>query len=362
MKNIVNILPNGSSEILLYGTIGSMQGDEYISASDFSMAFKELESKGQPIRVRINSVGGNVYEGMAILNLIANSKVYTESYVDGIAASMASAIAVSTNKTYMSRFAQFMTHGASMSVIDANVLELTKEVERLGKINELLAKVYSEKTRKPIEYVNSELLGKGDRYFTADEALAVGLVDEIYDGVQVSLPGGAKTSEIYALYREGISAKKGIHPATADNNKVYVFLSDDDLNDTNREKYSAPTPGVKAGTGLNEYEKILLESGSWDKSCKGNTGYVLRLSHPQIYLFFAKEKFGNYPAEIAIRPDNAKQAMYQKYVDEVVLLKIDGMSYDELWRKNPKMLQYIRDRFPEKYNVLYYRKWGRMPR
>ena len=89
--------------ILLYGDIGEY--DDNVRSGDIARELLEAEALTGKVDVRINSNGGEVYSGIAIFNALKNSKADITIYVDGIAASMASVIALCGKPVQMSRTA-----------------------------------------------------------------------------------------------------------------------------------------------------------------------------------------------------------------------------------------------------------------
>ena len=73
----------------------------------------EAERVSRRIHVRINSNGGEVYSGIAIFNALRHSQADIRIYVDGIAASMASVIALCGKPVEMSKYARLMLHSVS---------------------------------------------------------------------------------------------------------------------------------------------------------------------------------------------------------------------------------------------------------
>ena len=108
-KQFFNMIASkdGTACILLYGAIGSWD-DADVRSGDIVRELMEIEGSYNKIDVRINSMGGEVYAGIAIFNAIRNTAADITIYVDGIAASMASAIASCGKPVYMSRYARLM--------------------------------------------------------------------------------------------------------------------------------------------------------------------------------------------------------------------------------------------------------------
>ena len=91
-KRYFNMIPSPDTAcILLYGEIGGFDG---ISDKDIVAELYEYASMYKNIDIRINSPGGSVYAGMSIFNALRSSEADITIYVDGIAASMASVIAL----------------------------------------------------------------------------------------------------------------------------------------------------------------------------------------------------------------------------------------------------------------------------
>src|SRR5439155_26938713 len=81
----------------------------------FISDFEKLESTHNKINVRLNSSGGDVFDGITIYNTLKNSSAEIHIYIDGLAASMASVIAEAGSKIFISRFAQMMIQKVSGS-------------------------------------------------------------------------------------------------------------------------------------------------------------------------------------------------------------------------------------------------------
>lgn len=159
-----------SAEIWIYDEIGAYG----ISAKGF---LEELQGvKGKKLDVRINSPGGSVFDGIAIFNALERQKENITVYVDGIAASIASLIALAGEKTIIAENGLFMIHNPfALAIGDHN--EMAKTAEILNKIREAMLNSYSNKTGRSREAL-IDLMEK-ETWFTADEALENGFVDEI---------------------------------------------------------------------------------------------------------------------------------------------------------------------------------------
>src|SRR4051812_21409466 len=103
---VQNISPEGTATILLYDQIGG-QG---INGRDFANEIERLQSTAKKINVRINSPGGSVLEGYAIVSAILNSSVPVDTYIDGLAASIAGVIAMAGQRVFIKDYGTLMLH------------------------------------------------------------------------------------------------------------------------------------------------------------------------------------------------------------------------------------------------------------
>jgi ATP-dependent Clp endopeptidase proteolytic subunit ClpP len=163
------------SELFLYNTIKSED------AAPFIEGLNAIE-KGHPVVLRINSAGGDVFAGMAIYNALAKLEDVT-IHVDGLAASMATVVAMSGKKVIMSSNALMMVHKPWGSP-QGNADDLRDYVEILDKTEAQMIKAYVNKTGLPEKKIR-EMLAK-ETWLDSDEALKLGFVDEISEPHQMA--------------------------------------------------------------------------------------------------------------------------------------------------------------------------------
>jgi ATP-dependent Clp protease, protease subunit len=129
----------------------------------------------QPLSVRINSPGGDVFEAIAIRAQIAEWAAGVTVQIDGVAASMASHIATIGSTVTMAEGSMIMIHNP-WTIAIGNADELAKEIATLRKIEGDFAKVYSEKSGQTVEVIRKALAD--ETWFTVEEAIAFGLADD----------------------------------------------------------------------------------------------------------------------------------------------------------------------------------------
>lgn len=162
-----------TAEILLYDEIGYWG----ITATEFVQQLATITAPS--VNVRINSPGGDVFDGLAIYAALQAHPADITCTVEGWAASAASFIALSGKKCVMAPNAFMMIHNA-WGLAVGNAADHADMAVTLDKIDGQLASIYSAKSGKPVDEIQTLMKGKVDgTWFTADEAMALGLIDEI---------------------------------------------------------------------------------------------------------------------------------------------------------------------------------------
>lgn len=159
-----------TTDVFVYDSIGGWFG---LYADDFIEAIGEVKSS--KMNLRLNSPGGSVFEGIAIANAIRNHPANVTVYVDGLAASIASVIALAGDKVVMMPQSQFMVHNASGGCF-GDATEMTKMADMLDKQSRNIAEAYAQHTGRPLAEWQAYM--EAETWFTAAEAVEVGLADE----------------------------------------------------------------------------------------------------------------------------------------------------------------------------------------
>lgn len=182
----------GVSTIYMYGDIGYEVASGQIAAELAACA----EESGR-IDIRINSNGGDVFGGIAIYNAIRQSEADIRLYVDGVAASMASVIALCGRPVEMSRYARLMLHSVSGGCY-GNKHEMAKCIAEIESLEDSLGEMYAKRMGIGKEEVKARYFDGADHWLTAQEALRMGLIDGIYDAEPVA--EGSTPEEIYTTF------------------------------------------------------------------------------------------------------------------------------------------------------------------
>jgi len=164
-----------NAEIVIYSDIGMSWFEEGVTAKSFSQALKDLPSTIKNIDVRLNSPGGDVFEGITIYNRLKQHNANITVYIDGLAASIASIIALAGDEVIMGEGALMMIH-KPMSYAYGNSIELEEMIQRLDDVEEQLVGIYKRKTgldRTEIKTMLAE-----ETWLDASQAVEMGFADK----------------------------------------------------------------------------------------------------------------------------------------------------------------------------------------
>ena len=177
MKNSWTINAKGSDaiDILLYEEIGADLFGEGTTAKAFAEDLKAAGSVSR-IHLRVNSPGGNVFDGIAIYNTLLTHGATITAQVDGIAASIASVILMAAGKISIAANGIVMIHNPHV-ITGGDAGDLRQMAETLDKVKNSMITAYQRHARGS----KKEIADKMDRetWMDADEALEAGFADRI---------------------------------------------------------------------------------------------------------------------------------------------------------------------------------------
>jgi ATP-dependent protease ClpP protease subunit len=151
--------------------------DYFGDGVDANALIDELEALDvDELDVRINSPGGSAWDGVNIANAIMRHKATTTTWIDGLAASAASMIAVAGDRVVMSKYGQMMLHNARAVVI-GTAKDMRETAAALEKLNLSIATLYADRAGgEPTEWARAM---SRETWYNADEAIAAGLAHEV---------------------------------------------------------------------------------------------------------------------------------------------------------------------------------------
>ena len=160
----------GTSEIMIYDEIGYWA----VTASDFVRELSGLRT--DKIDLHLNSPGGEVFDGIAIYQALKNHKAEVTVYVDSLAASIASVIAMSGDRVIMARNSTMMIHEGSGLCV-GNAADMKEMSALLDKTSDNIASIYADRAGGTSASWRKRMTA--ETWYSADEAVAAGLADEV---------------------------------------------------------------------------------------------------------------------------------------------------------------------------------------
>ena len=236
----------GAGEMVLYGIIGPY---DRIDDKAFIRDFAALAATSKTINLRLNSGGGSVFSGIPIYNAIKSSKVPVTITVEGMAASMASILlqAAGPGLRKMYKNARVMVHKPSGGAA-GSATKMRQTADMLDSLEATLADIYVENTGQSETTVQGWLVEGVDRWFTAAEAKAAGLIDEIVDMAPkpVAAPKNAlNEAEMFAHYQAALA-----NPTTPTEPEVPINHHSNPIQPMNFALYNAALTGAGAVANL----------------------------------------------------------------------------------------------------------------
>lgn len=176
-------------KVILYGEVGL----------DFTA--KDVASElnvGGDIEVHVNSGGGDVFDGLAIYNVLKNYKSTVDIYIDGLAASAASLIICAGDRVYIAENGLVMIHQAAAGLAGYyGSDELDKVSSMLSTLKDSIITTYEARTHQPREKL--EEMVDAETWLTAQEALELGFVDKIIESVEAEYDTAARVLYVNSL-------------------------------------------------------------------------------------------------------------------------------------------------------------------
>lgn len=224
---------SSQGELLLYGEIG-----EWWDELDAETVVNQLETLNESqISVRIHSGGGYLLEGLAIYNALKKSKAHVKISIDGLAASMASVVAMAGDVVEMPENAWLMIHKPWNTII-GNADDMRRGADTLDGFESSIVSIYMTRFKGSEDELR-ELL-KNETWINAKDAKEYGFIDHITDSMEVAasidmkdfqktpkalldaMASTSKTAQPVNLTKEEDSKMKNAEKKAADNQAVDV--------------------------------------------------------------------------------------------------------------------------------------------
>ena len=199
LKNMLEIknFTDTSCDLYFYGDIVDSWLGAFDDMDQYPEAIKNFldEAKDKNINIYVNSGGGSVFAGMAIYNMLKRHKGYKTVYVDGLAGSIASVIALAGDKIVIPKNAYFMIH-KPWCACGGNANDFREMANTLDKVEQGILNVYKDNLSSEMYYDEVVEMVNNETWLTGEEASKYFANVEIVEPLQLV----ACTSDLYAKY------------------------------------------------------------------------------------------------------------------------------------------------------------------
>jgi ATP-dependent Clp endopeptidase proteolytic subunit ClpP len=371
MTKYYNILAISADtcKILLYGNISSYQED--VNSRGFASEFAEAESRYSNINVHINSNGGDVFEGIAIFNVIRNSEANITIYIDGVAASMAAIIALCGKPVKMNRYAMLMLHRASGGSY-GNASDIARAAADMEKIENILVDILASSMKLNVDEVKAQYMDGQDHWLTATEALKAGIINEIFDGVKVKLPADVDNKNKAQVYYNQYN-----HLLTEPNTMKNLFQKLGLKNEANEDEAVKAIDSIQVAADTEKSRADALEAEN--KTLKDKVANFEQ-AEKQAHAAAIENMLTSAIGTGRIKPDHKAtyQAILEKDFDngKTIIESLPAMrrmvneigepsndqrkdwTFNDYQRKAPKELVAMKANDPERFKALYKNEYG----
>lgn len=201
-------LKDGTLDLAVYGDIGANWWDD--NGVTASTVKKEMDAVSfDRIVVRINSPGGDAFEGVAICNLLRSAGKPVDVFIDGIAASAASIIAMAGDTRTMGKGAMMMIHNA-WGFCQGNAADMTKMASTLQGASDAIAETYTDSTGKTLAEIKKMM--DDETWMGADECMANGFATAVTanNAKAMAMVGRFKAIAVFRHVPESLKANQGV--------------------------------------------------------------------------------------------------------------------------------------------------------
>ena len=166
-------------EVFVYGEIGTWG----VSANQFVQDLRAMDDGASPVIVAFNSIGGDLFDGLAIHNALSRLGERCIGRIDALAASAASVAVCGAHRVVIAANAMLMIHNPYTGAV-GDAEDFRRVADVLDQTLEAIIAAYKSKA-PDIDEVELRRMVNAETWLTANEAVALGLADEVGDGLKV---------------------------------------------------------------------------------------------------------------------------------------------------------------------------------
>ncbi|KZR60513.1 head maturation protease, ClpP-related [Pseudobacillus badius] len=188
-----------AGDLHIYGDIVTYRWDDFPEDHNATSFKADLDALGDidELNLYINSPGGSVFQGNAIYSILKRHKAKVNVHVDGLAASIASVIAMSGDTIFMPANAMMMIHNP-WTVSIGNAADFRKAADDLDKMRESLISAYLAKAEDKLDRDTLVALLDNETWLTAQECFDYGLCDVVEDAKEIA---ASVNTEFFSKYK-----------------------------------------------------------------------------------------------------------------------------------------------------------------
>ena len=346
--NYFNKVSNDTADGIIYSEIGLSKDEKGnvsgISGEAFVRELESLIASGiSKINIRINSWGGSVSDGYSIYSAIQNANengAKIDTYVEGVAASMAGVVAMAGRKRYIYNYGIFMLHDPAFTSDSLS----DKDVEILSKIKNSLMTIFSTRTGIASDEIN--MMMSMETWLTAESAKNKGFFDEITSNgkkMVAKFPFARNYQEICNRILIDSNNKVMEQKDTTSVVDEKILNEIENLKKENEELKNKIEGLQKERTELEEKKAVeLVESAIVNGKVKSE--------EKENWLILAKASFDSTKKALdSIGVRKSEKIPFNKAEAK----EIENLDFYELSVKDPKKLEKIKNEDPELFNTLY---------
>lgn len=176
-------LADGSVDLYVYDEIGFFG----VTANDLVNQLRDLDT--DRITVRLNSPGGEIFDGIAIYNALRSHQAKITVQVDSLAASIASVIAMAGDEVVMGPFSQMMIHDG-LGMVMGNAADMREMADLLDRQSDNIAAIYQARAGGQARSWRAKM--RAETWYSAQEAVDAGLADRVDKPGKKDKPSGAE--------------------------------------------------------------------------------------------------------------------------------------------------------------------------
>lgn len=194
---------NNSAEVQIYEDVGAGWFGG-VTAKDVS---KDLKAAGKvnQIDVRIASYGGDVNEGLAIYRMLAEHDARVVMHIDGVAASIASVIAMAGDEIVIAEAGSVMIHEA-WNMVMGHADDLRKAADNLERTSAQMSELYAARTKKPVAQIQEWM--KATTWFYGQEAVDAGFATSVAKNVEAMASASMWNSHMQGRFAQHMNTRR----------------------------------------------------------------------------------------------------------------------------------------------------------